>query len=111
MIPSAYTSSLPWIFGLFRIMIAALSFLLDFENIEDGDSDDSGSEDEPATQQPQIVVNKEALYKVSCLAQDLPFSLMWTDLKFYRVLLFISSYLVKLLFHESQIPCYLVVLL
>ncbi|KAI5679290.1 hypothetical protein M9H77_10240 [Catharanthus roseus] len=48
-----------------RIMIAALSFLLDFENIEDGDSDDSGSEDEPATQQPQIVVNKEALYKAS----------------------------------------------
>ncbi|KAL0385434.1 UNVERIFIED_CONTAM: protein SDA1 [Sesamum radiatum] len=49
-----------------RIMIAALSFLLDFEKIEDDDdSDDSGSEDEPATEQPQIVLNKEAIYKAN----------------------------------------------
>ncbi|KAL3501096.1 hypothetical protein ACH5RR_035545 [Cinchona calisaya] len=48
-----------------RIMIAALSFLLDFEKIEDDDSDDSGSEDEPATPQPQIVLSKEAVYKAN----------------------------------------------
>ncbi|KAL0336052.1 UNVERIFIED_CONTAM: protein SDA1 [Sesamum radiatum] len=49
-----------------RIMIAALSFLLDFEKIEDDDdSDDSGSEDEPATEHPQIVLNKEAIYKAN----------------------------------------------
>ena len=52
-------------FELFRIMIAALSFLLDYENIEDDDSDDSDTEDELATQQPQIVLSKEAVYKVS----------------------------------------------
>lgn len=44
-------------------MIAGLSFLLGFEKIEDDDSDDSGSEDE-AAQEPHVVVNKEALYKV-----------------------------------------------
>ncbi|KAL0351226.1 UNVERIFIED_CONTAM: protein SDA1 [Sesamum calycinum] len=49
-----------------RIMIAALSFLLDFEKIEDDDdSDDSGSEDEPATEHPQILLNKEAIYKAN----------------------------------------------
>ncbi|PIN05650.1 Protein required for actin cytoskeleton organization and cell cycle progression [Handroanthus impetiginosus] len=48
-----------------RIMIAALSFLLDFEKIEDDDSDDSGSEDDLITQQPQIVLNKEAIYKAN----------------------------------------------
>ncbi|XP_027154702.1 protein SDA1 homolog [Coffea eugenioides] len=47
-----------------RIMIATLSFLLDYEKIEDDDnSDDSGSEDEQATQQPQIVLSKEVVYK------------------------------------------------
>ncbi|XVF85099.1 hypothetical protein PTKIN_Ptkin17bG0091300 [Pterospermum kingtungense] len=46
-----------------RIMIAALSFLLDYEKIEnnDEDSDASSSEDEMA--QPQTVINKEAVYK------------------------------------------------
>lgn len=49
-----------------RIMTAALSFLLDFEKIEDvDDSDDSSSEDDATTQQPQIILNKEALYKAS----------------------------------------------
>ncbi|XVF85100.1 hypothetical protein PTKIN_Ptkin17bG0091300 [Pterospermum kingtungense] len=44
-------------------MIAALSFLLDYEKIEnnDEDSDASSSEDEMA--QPQTVINKEAVYK------------------------------------------------
>ncbi|KAK6160301.1 hypothetical protein DH2020_003682 [Rehmannia glutinosa] len=49
-----------------RIMIAALSFLLDFEKIEDEDDTDcSGSEDDPTTPQPHIVLNKEAIYKAS----------------------------------------------
>ncbi|GMP57804.1 hypothetical protein CsSME_00021726 [Camellia sinensis var. sinensis] len=48
-----------------RIMIAALSFLLDYENVEDdddSDSDGSSSEDDSATQQPQVV-SREAMYK------------------------------------------------
>lgn len=45
-------------------MIAALSFLLDFEKIENDDSDDSDSENDQATQQPQVILNKEAVYKV-----------------------------------------------
>ncbi|GFQ02718.1 protein sda1 homolog [Phtheirospermum japonicum] len=49
-----------------RILIAALSFLLDYEKIEgDDDSDDSGNEDEEATQQPHVVLNKEAIYKAN----------------------------------------------
>ncbi|CAI9093320.1 OLC1v1028793C1 [Oldenlandia corymbosa var. corymbosa] len=47
-----------------RIMVAALSFLLDYEKIENGsDSDDADSEEELEAQQPQIVVSKEAIYK------------------------------------------------
>lgn len=53
-------------------MIAALSFLLDYEKIEDDDSDDSDSEHELAAHQPQVVVNKEAMYKVGCFVLDLP---------------------------------------
>ncbi|KAI8004728.1 hypothetical protein LOK49_LG08G02643 [Camellia lanceoleosa] len=48
-----------------RIRIAALPFLLDYENIEDdddSDSDGSSSEDDSATQQPQVV-SREAMYK------------------------------------------------
>ncbi|XP_028796409.1 protein SDA1 homolog [Neltuma alba] len=46
-----------------RIMIAALSFLLDYEKIEnDEDSDDSSSEDESSAQ-PQVLLSKEAIYK------------------------------------------------
>ncbi|KAH6809911.1 ARM repeat superfamily protein, partial [Perilla frutescens var. frutescens] len=48
-----------------RIMIAALSFLLDCEKIEDDGTDDSDSEDEQAIQQPQVILNKEAVYKAS----------------------------------------------
>lgn len=49
-------------------MIAALSFLIDYEKIEgDDDSDDSDSEDDQSAQQPMVVVNKEAIYKVGCL--------------------------------------------
>lgn len=46
-----------------RIMIAALSFLLDYEKIEDDeDSDNSSSEDESSAQ-PQVLLSKEAIYK------------------------------------------------
>ncbi|KAM1303703.1 hypothetical protein ACFX2F_021480 [Malus domestica] len=45
-----------------RIMIACLSFLLDYEKFEDGDSDASSSEDEgPHTS--QVVLNRESIYK------------------------------------------------
>ena len=57
-----------------RIMIAALSFLLDYENIEeeeDDDSDGSSSDDDLATQQPRVLLSKEAVYKVCCLYYDL----------------------------------------
>ncbi|KAF5749191.1 protein SDA1 isoform X3 [Tripterygium wilfordii] len=47
-----------------RIMIAALSFLLDYEKIEDGeDSDNSSSEDDSTLQNPQTLLSKEARYK------------------------------------------------
>ncbi|PSR84806.1 hypothetical protein CEY00_Acc32784 [Actinidia chinensis var. chinensis] len=51
-----------------RIMIAALSFLLDYENIEeedDDDSDGSSSDDDLATQQPRVLLSKEAVYKAN----------------------------------------------
>ncbi|XP_075520732.1 uncharacterized protein LOC142554013 isoform X1 [Primulina tabacum] len=49
-----------------RIMTAALSFLLDFEKILDGDdSNDSGGEDDATAQLPQIALTKEAFYKAS----------------------------------------------
>lgn len=51
-------------------MIAALSFLLDYEKIEqENDSDESSDEEEPA-HQPHVVVSKEAIYKVSCSTCD-----------------------------------------
>ncbi|CAN4094894.1 unnamed protein product [Withania somnifera] len=49
-----------------RIMIASLSFLLDYEKIEDdSDSDMADSEDEKTTNQPQVLLNKEAIYKAN----------------------------------------------
>ncbi|KAK9276390.1 hypothetical protein L1049_005923 [Liquidambar formosana] len=49
-----------------RIMIAALSFLLDYEKIEDNDdSDDSSSEDDSTPQNTQAVLSKEAAYKAN----------------------------------------------
>ncbi|KAK1415748.1 hypothetical protein QVD17_31534 [Tagetes erecta] len=48
-----------------RVMIAALSFLLDYEKIEqENDSDESSDEEEP-THQPHVVVSKEAIYKAN----------------------------------------------
>lgn len=48
-----------------RIMISALSFLLDYENTveDDDDSDGSSSEDDLATQQPHVLLNRESIYK------------------------------------------------
>lgn len=49
-------------------MIAALSFLLDYEKIEDDDdSDASSGEDDPNPQAPHVVINKQAIYNVSSL--------------------------------------------
>lgn len=46
-------------------MIASLSFLLDYEKIEDDDdSDASSSEDESRTHAQHAVVSREAIYKV-----------------------------------------------
>lgn len=46
-----------------RIMIAALSFLLDYEKIEDDDDSDApNSEDESTPQQSQAAFNKQAIY-------------------------------------------------
>ncbi|KAJ1392857.1 hypothetical protein SESBI_35442 [Sesbania bispinosa] len=48
-----------------RIMIAALSFLLDYEKLLDNeDSDDSSSDDE-LTESPQVILSKETVYKAS----------------------------------------------
>ncbi|TVU16160.1 hypothetical protein EJB05_39711 [Eragrostis curvula] len=49
-----------------RIMIAAISFLLGYENAEhdDDDSDASSSEDE-ASQNPQVLLSKEDVYKAN----------------------------------------------
>lgn len=56
--------SLQFVFEFVRIMIACLSFLLDYEKFEDDDSDASSSEDE-APHTPQLVLNRESIYKVS----------------------------------------------
>ncbi|XP_010248735.1 PREDICTED: protein SDA1 homolog isoform X2 [Nelumbo nucifera] len=47
-----------------RIMIAALSFLLGYEKIEEADdSEDSNSEDDMASENPQVILSREAVYK------------------------------------------------
>lgn len=47
-----------------KIMIAALSFLLDYEKIEeDDDSDSSSDEGDLSTQTPQLLLNKASVYK------------------------------------------------
>lgn len=52
-------------FFTIRIMIAALSFLLDYEKIEvDSDSDISSDDEETSHQSPQFLLSKEAVYKV-----------------------------------------------
>nr|XP_043629067.1 protein SDA1 homolog [Erigeron canadensis] len=46
-----------------RVMIAALSFLLDYEKIEQENDSDESSDEEEAVHQPHVVVSKEAIYK------------------------------------------------
>ncbi|XVE74903.1 hypothetical protein DITRI_Ditri12bG0055800 [Diplodiscus trichospermus] len=47
-----------------RIMIAVLSFLLDYEKIENGDDDtDASSSEDEMTQKPQVFVSKETVFK------------------------------------------------
>ncbi|KAH9626837.1 hypothetical protein KSS87_002482 [Heliosperma pusillum] len=49
-----------------RIMIAALSFLLDFEKIQDDDdSDASSSDEEDSVQQPHVALSREDVYKAN----------------------------------------------
>eukprot|EP00262_Sarcandra_glabra_P008535 TRINITY_DN2205_c0_g4_i1.p1 TRINITY_DN2205_c0_g4~~TRINITY_DN2205_c0_g4_i1.p1 ORF type:complete len:823 (-),score=204.45 TRINITY_DN2205_c0_g4_i1:71-2539(-) len=49
-----------------RIMVAALSFLLGYERIEDAnDSDGSSSEDDSTTQKSQVVLSREVVYKAN----------------------------------------------
>ncbi|XP_023755148.1 uncharacterized protein LOC111903609 [Lactuca sativa] len=48
-----------------RIMIAALSFLLDYEKIEQDNDSDESSDEEEAIQQHHVVVSKEAIYKAN----------------------------------------------
>lgn len=47
-------------------MIAALSFLLDYEKIEDDDDSDGSSSEDETPQKPQVVLSKGDVYKVSC---------------------------------------------
>ncbi|GLT86561.1 hypothetical protein SLE2022_046950 [Rubroshorea leprosula] len=46
-----------------RIMVAALSFLLEYEKIEDDDASDASSSGDEMTQSPQVVTSKETIYK------------------------------------------------
>lgn len=45
-------------------MIAALSFLLDYEKIEDDDDSDASSSEDEMTPQRQVVLSRESIYKV-----------------------------------------------
>lgn len=48
-----------------RIMIAAMSFLLDYEKVEDGDSDDSDGASSEDESKSQVLISKEAIYKAN----------------------------------------------
>lgn len=45
-------------------MIAALSFLLDYEKIEDDDDSDASSSEDEMTPRTQVVLSRESIYKV-----------------------------------------------
>lgn len=56
---------------MFRIMISSLRFLLDYDNInEDDDSDASSSDDEDSKKASQVVINREAVYKVNNIINE-----------------------------------------
>lgn len=46
-----------------RIMIATLSFLLDYEKIEDDDDSDASSSEDEMTPQTQVALSRESIYK------------------------------------------------
>ncbi|KAJ1272923.1 hypothetical protein BS78_06G240200 [Paspalum vaginatum] len=48
-----------------RIMIAAISFLLGYENAEQEDDSDASSSEDEADQNPQILLNKQDVYKAN----------------------------------------------
>jgi protein SDA1 len=46
-------------------MISALRFLLDYENIDDDDDSDAESDDDEESKKiDQVVINRQAVYKV-----------------------------------------------
>lgn len=72
-------------------MIAALSFLLDYEKIEnDQDSDDSSSDDEVA-ESPQVILSRETIYKVRSNDKTLNFTLCYSFSMYLSYILFPNS--------------------
>lgn len=47
-----------------RIMIAAISFLLGYENASQEDDSDASSSEDEADQNPQVLLSKQDVYKV-----------------------------------------------
>ncbi|TKY58127.1 SDA1-like protein [Spatholobus suberectus] len=48
-----------------RIMIAALSFLLDYEKIENNDDSDGSGSDDELTESPQVILSNATVYKAN----------------------------------------------
>jgi protein SDA1 len=46
-------------------MVAALSFLLGYENIEEEDESDASSSEDESIEKPIVLLSKEDVYKVS----------------------------------------------
>lgn len=51
-----------------RIMVAALSFLLGYENVEEEDTSDASSSDDEEIEKPVVLLSKEDVYKVLSLS-------------------------------------------
>lgn len=49
-------------------MIACLSFLLDYEKIEDEDDSETSSSDEDTPLKSHVAINREDIYKVNSIA-------------------------------------------
>lgn len=54
-----------------RIMVAALSFLLGYENVEEEDTSDASSSDDEEIEKPVVLLSKEDVYKVLSLSLQL----------------------------------------
>lgn len=48
-----------------RIMIAAISFLLGYENAEHEDDSDASSSEDEEDQNPHVILSREDVYKVT----------------------------------------------